>query len=199
MLKAFDGDDEFDANESEENLDPEAVYKIQQGKRMKKVNVVAKNPLEFGADGLSLLCVSSALNSFISRLLRDPGAMHYLDWRARAKAMGQDLTNPIWGNFADDSVEDQSDDFTPNLCNMFADDLRSIKEVESKLAHIITGTVRRDGATPDMDLFISRVWNQRSWWWTGGNSCGRIELWMFGPKVAAKRVEGLWRIQDPVS
>ena len=106
---AFAGDAELDADVPETDLDPEQRFRVQQGKRMRNAKAMFRDSLQTQLRGLATLAVAKPLELFMHMMIRDVGAMHYFDWRARERAMGREwrrtaAESPFYIGLDDDEV-----------------------------------------------------------------------------------------------
>ena len=109
FLWAFAGDAELDADVPEADLDPEQLFRVQQGKRMRNAKAMFRDSLQTQLRGLATLAVAKPLELFMHMMIRDVGAMHYFDWRARERAMGREwrrtaAESPFYIGLDDDEV-----------------------------------------------------------------------------------------------
>ena len=135
FLLAFASSEVYDDGYSEVGLNAEQLVRVQNGKRMRAVKVIAKDPLPFVAKSLATLIVARPLDSWIHLMIRDVGPMRYFDWRSRARSV-----EPVSdGDWPAESMNDVNQAFEPTLTNLYKDDLAPLRRLESSLVRIVGG------------------------------------------------------------
>ena len=98
-LKAFGGDATCDEDANETGLEPEALFRVLNGKRMRRCTAMARDVQNLVLRGLVTMLVGNPLDVFMHLMLRDIGQTRYFDFRARESAMGREwrrLDSPFY-------------------------------------------------------------------------------------------------------
>ena len=155
FLYAFDNDREEDEHASEQDLSEEALFRLLNGKRMRSSKQLFKDILMAQLKGFTALGVGKALDRFMRLMIRDVGAMCYVDWRAKETSMGREwrhMQSPFYAGAED---QDETRDKEPTLFDLFGDNLELIRKVETSFGCILQGRrLPNDEAMPLIEFLM---------------------------------------------